>query len=98
AGSAVTPMVVTWPIASMTGGILVPKLGFRPFVRLGFAISAVGGVLLAIFLTPGSGLMVPRIASSIVGVGLGFAATSLLLAVQTGVSWTQRGVATAGTL
>jgi EmrB/QacA subfamily drug resistance transporter len=98
AGSAVTPMVVTWPIASILGGYLVPRVGFRPFVRIGFSISALGCVLLALFLTPGSGLAVPRFISSVIGLGLGFASTSLLLAVQTSVPWRRRGVATAGTM
>lgn len=98
AGSAVTPMVITWPIASMIGGRLVPKIGFRPFVRLGFGIAALGSFGVAFFTTPGAPLGLIQASVAIVGLGLGFAATPLLLAVQTTVEWKERGIATAGTI
>jgi EmrB/QacA subfamily drug resistance transporter len=98
AGSAVTPMIVVWTVASVISGYFIPRIGFRIFIRLGFAVTAVGCAILAFGMGPAAGLGVPRIASSVTGLGLGFAATTLLLAVQTGVPWKQRGVATAGTI
>ena len=32
AGSAITPMVIGWPIASTIGGRLLPRVGFRPLI------------------------------------------------------------------
>src|SRR5207248_2716837 len=49
AGSAITPMVIGWPIASAISGRLLPRVGFRILVRSGLAISAVAAIALAIF-------------------------------------------------
>ncbi len=98
AGSAITPMVVGWPIASAIGGRVLPRVGFRPLIRAGLAISAISAAALALFLRPGASLHVPQAATAAFGAGLGFANTALLIAVQTSVEWRQRGVATASTM
>lgn len=98
AGGAITPMVVGWPVASTLGGRLLPRVGFRPLVVLGFLIAGASAVLLAALLGPTSSLMVPRATTAAFGVGLGFANTALLIGVQTSVEWRQRGVATASTM
>jgi len=98
AGAAITPMVIGWPIASAVSGRILPRVGFRPLVRVGLVISALAAVALAAFLRPGASLLVPQAASALFGVGLGIANTALLIAVQTSVEWRQRGVATASTM
>ena len=98
AGSAITPMVVGWPIASAISGRLIPRIGFRIPIRVGLAISAMSALALAILLRPGSSLLVPAWGTACFGLGLGFANTALLIAVQTSVTWEQRGVATASTM
>ncbi len=98
AGSAITPMVVGWPIASAISGRVLPRVGFRILVRSGLAISAIAAAALAILLRPDSSLHVPRALTALFGVGLGLANTALLIAVQTSVGWRQRGVATASTM
>jgi MFS family permease len=98
AGSAITPMVIGWPIASTIAGRVLPRVGFRPLVRGGLLVSAVAAVALALFLHPGASVHVPQAASALFGVGLGLANTTLLIAVQTSVPWRQRGVATASTM
>ena len=98
AGSAITPMVIGWPIASAISGRVLPRVGFRPLVRWGLAISAVAAVALALLLRPGVSLHLPQVISALFGVGLGLANTALLIAVQTSVEWRQRGVATASTM
>ena len=55
-------------------------------------------LILSLVLHRGSALYVPRATSVLLGLGLGFANTSLLVAVQGSVGWGQRGVATASTL
>jgi EmrB/QacA subfamily drug resistance transporter len=98
AGSAITPMVVGWPLSSAIGGRLIPRFGFRLPIRGGLAISALSAFALALLLKPGCSLLVPYLGTASFGVGLGFANTALLIAVQTSVSWEQRGVATASTM
>jgi EmrB/QacA subfamily drug resistance transporter len=98
AGAAIAPMVIGWPIASALGGRLLPRLGYRILIRGGFLLSLVAGVLLALFLRPGVSLAIPRAISVLFGLGLGFANTPLLIAVQTCVPWNRRGVATASIL
>jgi EmrB/QacA subfamily drug resistance transporter len=98
AGSAITPMVIGWPIASAVSGRLLPRVGFRPLVRTGLLISAVAAVALGALLRPGASLHLPQALSALYGVGLGLANTALLIAVQTSVEWRQRGVATASTM
>jgi EmrB/QacA subfamily drug resistance transporter len=98
AGSAITPMVIGWPIASAISGRVLPRVGFRPLVRCGLAISGGAAVAMALLLKPGASLHVPQAMSSVFGVGLGLANTALLIAVQTSVEWRQRGVATASTM
>jgi len=98
AGSAITPMVVGWPIASAISGRLIPRIGFRIPIRVGLGISAMSALALAIFLRPGCSLLVPAWGTACFGLGLGFANTALLIAVQTSVTWEQRGVATASTM
>jgi EmrB/QacA subfamily drug resistance transporter len=98
AGSVIAPMAIGWPIASAIGGRLIPRLGFRPLVRGGLLLAAIAAVLLSVTLRPGVSLNVPRALTGLYGLGLGFANTALIIAVQSSVPWHRRGVATASTL
>jgi MFS family permease len=97
AASAITPMVVGWPLASALSGRLIPKVGFRPLILLGLFITSTAGLALALF-GESHGLGGLRITTAVFGVGMGFTNTALLIAVQTSVSWEQRGIATASTM
>jgi EmrB/QacA subfamily drug resistance transporter len=97
-GSAITPMVIGWPIASAISGRALPRVGFRILVRSGLIISFLAAAALALLLRPGVSLWVPQAMTALFGVGLGLANTALLIAVQTSVEWRQRGVATASTM
>src|SRR5256885_607487 len=70
AGSAITPMVIGWPIASAISGRALPRIGFRPLVRWGLVISAVAAGGLALFLRPGVSPPLPHAVSALFGVGL----------------------------
>lgn len=96
AGSAITPMVIGWPIASAVSGRLIPRLGFRPLIRVGLAITASAAVALAFF-AEGDTLNGLRLTTLAFGVGMGLSNTALLIAVQTSVEWQQRGIVTAST-
>jgi len=97
AGSAIAPMVIGWPIASAIGGRLIPSWGFRPLIRGGLAITAIAGVVLALYGTHDT-LWGMRLTTLGFGIGMGFANTALVIAVQTSVPWEERGVATASTM
>lgn len=98
AGAAIAPMAIGWPLSSAIAGRLVGRLGYRPLVRLGLAVTALSAVGLALFLRPTASALVPRVASAFFGVGLGFANTVTLIAVQGSVDFKERGVATASTM
>jgi EmrB/QacA subfamily drug resistance transporter len=98
AGSAIAPMVVGWPIASALGGRLLPRTGFRAPIRGGLLLTALAAAAIAFCLRPGVSLAVPRALTAAFGVGLGFANTPLVIAVQSAVPWNRRGVATASTM
>jgi EmrB/QacA subfamily drug resistance transporter len=98
AGGMITPMIVGWPLASVMAGKLLLRTGPRPLIVGGLGLSVVGTALMALLLKPGASLVVPGLAMVLFGVGLGFATTSMLIAVQTSVGWELRGVATAGNL
>jgi hypothetical protein len=91
-------MAIGWPIASAISGRLIPKLGFRGLVRAGMAGIAVASVLLALAFGRGTTPGQLRLMSAAFGIGMGFANTALIIAVQTTVGFSQRGVATASTM
>lgn len=98
AGRAITPMVLGWPIFSAISGRVIPRLGFRLPIRVGFLGATLAATGLALLL--GNGGLGPLLfcLMFVLGAGLGFANTGLILSVQTSVAWEQRGVATASTM
>jgi EmrB/QacA subfamily drug resistance transporter len=98
AGAAIAPMALGWPVASAIAGRLVPRVGYRPLLLVGFATSAAATLLAAVALRPGTPLLAVQALMASYGVGLGVANPPLLIAVQTSVPWSRRGVATASTL
>ncbi len=98
AGSAITPMVIGWPLASALGGRILPSVGYRPLIWTGLGISAGAACAMALLTHPGAPLGAIQAVSAAFGVGLGLANTALIIAVQTSVAWKRRGVATASTM
>ncbi|MCS7172928.1 MAG: MFS transporter [Armatimonadetes bacterium] len=93
AGLALTPLMLGWTTASLVGSRLVLRFGFRPVVTLGLALFS-GGLAFLTRLHPSvPGLWVQG-ATALLGVGIGFAALTFILAVQTSVAYEQRGLAT----
>lgn len=98
AGVAIAPIAIGWPIASAVAGRILPKVGFRPLVRVGSVVVVASAAALAMLVGRGSGDVPLRIATAAVGVGLGLANTALVIAVQASVDFSERGVATASTM
>ncbi len=97
AGTAFTPMLVGWPIASTLSGRLIPRVGFRPLVRTGLGLTAIAGTALAL-VGATCGHRGLQAITGLFGVGMGLCNTALVIAVQTSVAWEQRGIATASTM
>lgn len=101
AGAAATPLLGAWTVAAFAAGVLVPRFGFRPIIWSGAALTAVAAIALAAATRATGGptsWSTLAATTALVGVGMGAANTALLLVVQSAVPWSQRGVATAGTM
>jgi EmrB/QacA subfamily drug resistance transporter len=98
AGGTVAPMLVGWPIASALSGRLLPRTGYRPLVRVGFALVSAASIVVAVLLRGGAGYEALGVAMFGMGLGMGLANTALIIAVQESASWQERGVATASTM
>ncbi|HET7572441.1 MAG TPA: MDR family MFS transporter [Gaiellaceae bacterium] len=94
AGFAMATMSFGWPLASTAAARLYLRIDFRATALVGSVFSIAGTLLLALFVHDGSGLWRVALASFVVGVGLGFASTATVVAVQSVVGWERRGVVT----
>lgn len=94
AGIALMPMSIGWPVGSTVSGRLILRFGYRPIVVIGTALVLVGSIL-TLFITQGTSLYFIMVTMTVIGLGMGFGATSFLVAVQSAVGWGERGIATA---
>ncbi|WP_338473249.1 MDR family MFS transporter [Niallia sp. XMNu-256] len=94
AGFTLTTMSIGWPIASTIAGPLLLKIGIRATSFLG-GIALVIGSLMFVMLTPQAGPIWAATGSFIIGIGMGLTNTTFIVAIQSSVSWEQRGIATA---
>jgi EmrB/QacA subfamily drug resistance transporter len=96
AGFTLSMMTLGWPIASFVAGNLIVRVGVVRLARVGGAAALAGTLMIALLADRGP---VPAgIGSFVLGVGLGFMATTFVVAIQTSVPWNQRGVATASNM
>lgn len=93
-GVALVPLLVGWAFGSSFGVRVLVRSGMRASVGGGFALALLGAVALAVVAArdlPVSGAFV---ALAVLGVGMGPAASSSLVASQSAAPWHQRGVVT----
>jgi EmrB/QacA subfamily drug resistance transporter len=98
AGLVVAPMSIGWPVASAMSGRLIKRVGYFPLVATGMSVIGVGTLLLlAVGLVDDISLKaaITLVASAITGLGFGASTTTMLIALQVSVPWSERGVATA---
>lgn len=98
AGVAIAPMAIAWPIASAFSGRVLTRIGFRPLIRGGAVLITATAVAFAVCIANGAQLGTLRLLSALFGLGMGLSNTSLVIAVQSSVGFSQRGVATASTM
>lgn len=97
AGFTLTAMSVGWPLAATLSGKAMVRFGFRPVAVVGGVFLLVGATFF-VTLIPQHGPVWAALGSFFTGVGMGFATTTFVVAVQSSVDWHMRGVATAANL
>jgi Na+/melibiose symporter-like transporter len=93
AGFAVAAMTLGWPIAASMAGRIYLRIGFRATALIGAVALAVGAVMLSL-ISPTSSIWQLAATCFVVGLGLGLSASPTLIAAQSAVDWSQRGVVT----
>ncbi|PZS00511.1 MAG: hypothetical protein DLM69_06330, partial [Candidatus Chloroheliales bacterium] len=94
AGLALTPLSLGWLVgATLSGGLLL-RIGYRDTLLSGAGLIVIGAILLA-GLGPGLPWWYVVALTLALGLGMGFATTALLIAVQDSVEYERRGVVTA---
>ena len=93
AGFAVAALTLGWPIAASLSGRVYLRVGFRDCALLGTVFAILGSALL---LSVGPDSSVWRIAFAcwVIGLGMGFIASPVLIAAQQAADWQTRGVVT----
>lgn len=97
AGLAMLPMSVAWSTATFVGGRMILGRGYRPVVRGGAVIVAMGAALLwgaALELPARAGWWLFFASVMVFGVGMGFCNSALIIATQDRVARRRRGAAT----
>jgi EmrB/QacA subfamily drug resistance transporter len=94
AGLALAAMTIGWPIAASTAGRLYLSIGFRATLSIG-AFFSVAGALILLSVDAESSVYRLALACFVMGLGFGYVASPGVVAAQTAVSWSGRGVATA---
>jgi EmrB/QacA subfamily drug resistance transporter len=93
AGITVTPMLLGWVTASITGMRLIIKVGYRTLGRIGTSLVAIGALLMTLIGADSSQLMLMSFIT-LMGIGMGLSIPSFLVAVQSSVERHQLGTAT----
>ena len=93
AGIALTPSTLSWTIASIFGGRLLLKMGYRTLILIGM-VSLVAGCFLMTTISTGTSQISIMFYTSLMGIGMGLSIPAFLIAVQSSVSKKELGVAT----
>lgn len=94
AGSTLTPMLLGWVFASIIGGRLLLRFSYRTLAVFGMVCFVIGAALLA-QVRLGMSQLELMAALALMGIGMGCSIPSFLIAVQSSVSRSQLGSATA---
>ena len=87
----------TWTAASVVAARLMIRSSYRRASMLG-ALQLVLGSAALVALNREQGLLWSSVASAVIGAGMGFLSTSVIVSVQAAVSWSERAVATSSVL
>jgi EmrB/QacA subfamily drug resistance transporter len=93
AGFALATLTIGWPITASQSGKVYMRIGFRTTALIGSAVT-IGGAILTLLLGAHTAVLAVAGACFVVGAGLGFVAAPTLIAAQSTVGWSERGVVT----
>jgi EmrB/QacA subfamily drug resistance transporter len=94
AGLIVLPMSFSWPLASVIGGRVILRFGYYASALIG-GVCLVAGTTVLLTLSRDNPRELAMLAALIVGFGMGFMTSALIISLQNAVEWRYRGVATA---
>ncbi|WP_168445548.1 MDR family MFS transporter [Salmonella enterica] len=97
AGIALSMMSIGWPLASIFSGKLLSITSYRFLILTGSLLLIFGNFCLA-FLMPFTGIYMSYVGSFMVGVGMGFLNTTLIVAIQNSMRKEIQGISTASLL
>ena len=93
AGFALAALTVGWPLSAALSGRIYLRIGFRNTSLIGSAIAGVGAVLLVV-VNGDSSVWWVALTCFVIGLGMGLVASPTLVAAQSSVDWSSRGVVT----
>src|SRR5262249_29264190 len=94
AGVALVPLLTGWALGSSFGVKLMLRGGLRASAGLGFLVAGVGAALFGVALWQGAGDGWLYASLGLLGIGLGPAASTCIIAPQARVQWELRGAIT----
>jgi fucose permease len=97
AGAIIATQSVSWSTGSIISGRVMAATSYRTSGVVG-ALALIAGTSLLISLDRNSSLPHLALAVLLIGLGMGFCNQTFLIAIQSSVGWSERGVATASTL
>lgn len=93
AGITLTPMSLTWTIASIFGGRLLLTMGYRTLALVGMVLLTCGALMMC-FIGAGTSQILIMVWLGLMGIGMGLSVPAFLIAVQSTVRRQDLGVAT----
>jgi len=97
AGFALAALTLGWPISASQAGKVYLRVGFRMCALIGTALVLFGSALL-LLLGEGSSVWAVGAYCLVIGLGMGLTAAPTLIAAQSSVGWSERGVVTANNI
>ncbi|MDB5410708.1 MAG: EmrB/QacA subfamily drug resistance transporter [Rhodospirillales bacterium] len=97
AGFVIATQSVGWSVAGVLAAGVMVRRSYRAAGAIGGVLLLIGAAIL-IAMDPGRGPLWAGAGASMIGLGMGFAATTFLVSVQGSVGWGERGMATSTNL
>jgi EmrB/QacA subfamily drug resistance transporter len=97
AGFALATLTIGWPLSASQAGKIYLRTSFRTTALIGGAIAVLGTALLLLLGRHSSVLQVGA-TCFVIGIGMGLIAPPTLVAAQSSVGWSERGVVTGANL
>ncbi len=97
AGFALAALTLGWPISASQAGKLYLRFGFRTCALLGTSTVLIGSAMMLV-LGAHSSVVEVGVFCLVIGLGMGLTAAPTLIAAQSSVGWSERGVVTANNI